>query len=209
MPFPQTFDSLAKHFVPRLLRTDSNTATALAFQINYIVSASIPARDEAWSYIFAELPNTAVLLQLVRAVEDGRLPVDLPSANLDETAIAIGQLINGDDFTAFSVAEMDLLMYLMTQPREWCPRFRSDGFTEAFVRQSHSSSGRPSNRSCRVSPCAWRTYRLAHCRALRLQISFFWSRLVGFWLTSSQCPAMPGAPSTMGSASVRSRLRTS
>ncbi|KAM0792628.1 hypothetical protein ACM66B_005288 [Microbotryomycetes sp. NB124-2] len=110
-------NALAQERVSGLLQSPTSGAAALLFVVDLIARADESIRGNVWASLFRPDLPMSVVKKLVRAVQSGELPPDLPSAELDERMREVTACIVSNDPTSFSVDELDVLMELVTQPQ--------------------------------------------------------------------------------------------
>ncbi|KAK4058560.1 hypothetical protein OIO90_000004 [Microbotryomycetes sp. JL221] len=113
----ESLEIIAKQKIPAQLRNESTSTAAFAFLVDYLSTARQSPRDSVWQSLFETKLPMNIVQQLVQAVQHGSLPMDLPLANLDQRMRNVAQCIVSDDFTSFSIVELEVLMELMAQPR--------------------------------------------------------------------------------------------
>ncbi|SCV69490.1 BQ2448_2510 [Microbotryum intermedium] len=152
-------DELAATKGVSLVSSDSNSAT-MAYFTSHLSSTSEAARNAIWTSLFQTTPSNEVLLKLVDAVSTGELSSELPSAVLDDYVLEIARRVLGEDTTASSIAEFDLLTRLMVQPQPFIavdtPAKVVDLIAQILpARASHSLALTPSAQANRAlaSPC--------------------------------------------------------
>lgn len=142
----QLLDTFVLQQIPALLSSPSSTS-ALHFLTDHLASTSPAARASIWSSVFTNRLPSPVMLQLIRAADDGTLPDDFANAELDEVVLEAAERVLGDSLDDTFAVDFEIVSRLMSRPGQRSSslevRFDSDELFRRTLRRSYRTAPDP------------------------------------------------------------------